>query len=54
MGVTGWGWYLFRLWSSARLLAWLGVLAAFVVPAKAEVVVAEVTITSRCMVESAV
>ena len=54
MGVTGWGWYLFRLWSSARLLAWLGVLVAFVVPAKAEVVVAEVTITSRCMVESAV
>ena len=43
-----------RLWSSPKVLAWPGVTVTFVVPAKAVAVVAEVTITSRCMVQSAV
>ena len=36
------------------MLAWPGVMVTFVVPAKAAAVVAEVNITSRWMVESAV
>ena len=43
-----------RLWSSASLLAWPGVTVAFVVPAKAAAVVAEVTMTSRWRVSFAV
>ena len=54
MGVTGCGRYLWRLWSSARWLAWLGVFDALVVPVKEVIVTAEVTITSWCIVVSAV
>ena len=53
-GVTGCGWYLLRLWSSARVAACAGVLVAFVVPAKAVKEVAEVTMTSRWRVGPAV
>ena len=42
------------MWLSPSALAWPGVMVALVAPAKAAAVVAEVTITSRWIVESAV